>query len=79
MFKRILKDKVVTIGIEEKPQFSILDVPTPEANTPNAAEITQIATDAAVKVVGAVGVVAVGYRIISTVCDIAIIAAKAKF
>lgn len=78
MFKRILKDKVVTIGIEEKPQFSVLDVPTPEANTSSPEEITQIATDAAVKVIGAVGVVAVGYKVISTVCDIAIIAAKAK-
>lgn len=79
MFKKLFHDKVVTIGIEEKPQFSILDVPTPKDPTTNPDEIATIVTESAVKVIGAVGAVAVGYKLISTVCDIAKIAAKAKF
>lgn len=75
MFNKLMKNKVVTIGIEQKN----LDTPPIEARTTDPQEIAQIATDAAVKVVGAVGVVAVGYKLVSTVCEIAKIAAKAKF
>jgi hypothetical protein len=75
MLNKLMKNKVVTIGIEQKN----LDTPSIEATPTDPQEIAQIATDAAVKVVGAVGVVAVGYKIVSTVCDIAKIAAKAKF
>lgn len=75
MLKKLMKDKVVTIGIEQKN----LDTPTIEAPTTDPQEIAQIATDAAVKVIGAAGVVAVGYKLVSTVCEIAKIAAKAKF
>lgn len=75
MLNKLMKNKVVTIGIEQKN----LDIPTIEAPTTDPQEIAQIATDAAVKVVGAVGVVAVGYKLVSTVCEIAKIAAKAKF
>lgn len=75
MLKKLMKDKVVTIGIEQK----TLDIPTVETTTTDPQEIAQIITDSAVKVVGAVGVVAVGFKIVSTVCDIAKIAAKAKF
>lgn len=75
MLKKLMKDKVVTIGIEQKN----LDTPPIEAPTTDPQEIAQIATDAAVKVIGAAGVVAVGYKLVSTVCEIAKIAAKAKF
>lgn len=76
MLKKLMKDKVVTIGIEQKN----LDTPDPtETISTDPNEIAQIVTDSAVKVVGAVGAVAVGYKIVSTVCEIAKIAAKAKF
>lgn len=76
MLKKLMKDKVVTIGIEQK-NLDASDPTETISTDPN--EIAQIVTDSAVKVVGAVGVVAVGYKIVSTVCEIAKIAAKAKF
>lgn len=79
MLKKLFKNSVVTIGIEEKPQSAILDVPATEPISTNPDEIAQIITESAVKVIGAAGVVAVGYKLISTACDIAVIAAKAKF
>jgi hypothetical protein len=77
MLNKLIKNKVVTIGIEEKPK--LLDAPAPEPISTNPDEIATIITESAVKVVGAIGAVAFGYKLISTACDIAKIAAKAKF
>ena len=41
-------------------------------------KIAQIATEFAAKTIGAVGVVIAANRVLNTICDIAIIAAKAK-
>lgn len=48
-------------------------------NTVNPAEIAQIAADYTVQTVVAVGAVIAAHKMLSTVCDIAVLAAKAKF
>lgn len=52
-------------------------------NTPvmpvDPAEIAQIATEYTLKTIGAIGAVIVANRLLSTICDISVIAAKAKF
>lgn len=50
-----------------------------EESTLDPQEIAQIATEFAVKTIGAVGVAIAANRVLSTICDIAKIAAKAKF
>lgn len=79
MFKKLIKNNVITIGIEDKPQSSILDIKPAETISTDPEEIAKIITESAVKVIGAAGIVAVGYKLFSTACDIATIAAKAKF
>jgi hypothetical protein len=49
-----------------------------EEPTLDPQEIAQIATEFAVKFVGAVGVTIAANRVLTTICDIAVIAAKAK-
>ena len=45
----------------------------------NPEEIAQITTEHAIKIVGAVGAVVAVNRVLNTICEIAVIAAKAKF
>jgi len=73
----LFKNKVVTIALEEKPKPA--DVPSTEVISTNPDEIAQIITESAVKIIGAAGIAAVGYKLFTTACDIAVIAAKAKF
>jgi hypothetical protein len=40
--------------------------------------IAKIATDYTIKTIGAVGVVVAGNRVLKTICEIAVVAAKAK-
>lgn len=55
-------------------------------NAPDATEVTgvdpeliaKIATDYTIKTIGAVGVVIAGNRVLKTICEIAVVAAKAK-
>ena len=48
-------------------------------NTPMDPElIAKIATDFTVRTVGAVGAVIAGHKVLSTICEIAVIVAKAK-
>lgn len=42
-------------------------------------QISKIATDFTVRAIGAVGVVIAANKVLNTICDIAVIAAKAKF
>lgn len=72
----LFKNKVVTIALDEKPKPA--DAPTTEVVSTNPDEIIQIITESAVKTIGAIGVVIAGHKILSTVCDIAVIATKAK-
>lgn len=49
-----------------------------EESTLDPQEIAQIATEFAVKAIGAVGVAIAANRVLTTICDIAVITAKAK-
>jgi len=70
------KNKAVQVTIVDKPVSS--NEPPAEIISTNPEEIAQIITESAVKIIGAAGVVAVGYKLLTTACDIAVIAAKAK-
>lgn len=72
----LFKNKVVTIALDEKQKPA--DVQTTEVVSTNPEEIAQIITESAVKILGVAGAVIAGHKILSTVCDIAVIAAKAK-
>jgi len=55
------------------------DTPIPEVETMDPEQIAQIATEFTIKTIGALGAVIAANRILSTACEIAVIAAKAKF
>lgn len=71
------KNKAVQVTIVDKPVAT--DTPPAETISTNPEEIAQIITESAVKVIGAAGVVLVAHKLFTTACDIAVIAAKAKF
>lgn len=52
--------------------------PTVEIKTVDPEQIAQIATDYTVKTIGAIGAVIAANKVLSTVCEIAVVAAKAK-
>jgi hypothetical protein len=72
-----LKNSAVQISFvnTKKPNT---DTPAPETQTQDTAEIVQIATDAAVKVIGAIGVAFAANQVLKSVLDVAVFAAKAK-
>lgn len=51
---------------------------TPEIKIVDPTEIAEISTEFALKTIGAIGAVIAANKIINTVCEIAIVAAKAK-
>lgn len=46
--------------------------------TVNPEQIAQIATDYTIKTIGAIGAVIAANKVLSTICEIAVVAAKAK-
>lgn len=52
--------------------------PTVEVKTVDPEQIAKIATDYTVKTIGAIGAVIAANKVLSTVCEIAVVAAKAK-
>jgi hypothetical protein len=72
----IFKNRAVQVSLVKTDNA---DDPTPDVETVNPQEIAQIATDFTIKTIGALGVVIAANRILSTACEIAVIAAKAKF
>jgi hypothetical protein len=57
------------------------DATTPhatESNVVNPQQIADIATEYTMKTIGAIGVVVAGNRVLKTICEIAVVAAKAK-
>lgn len=75
----MFKNKAFQIKMvdDRKDAENIIDE-TP-VNTVNPAEIAQIAADYTVQTVVAVGAVIGAHKLLTTVCDIAVLAAKAKF
>jgi hypothetical protein len=55
------------------------DTNVAEESTLDPEQIAQIATEFAVKTIGAVGVAIAANRVLTTLCDVVVIAAKAKF
>jgi len=55
------------------------DVDAPETISVDPEQIAKIATEYTVKAIGAVGVVIAANKALNTICEIAVIAAKAKF
>jgi len=54
-------------------------VDTPETISVDPEQIAKIATEYTVKAIGAVGAVIAANKALNTICEIAVIAAKAKF
>lgn len=54
------------------------DAATPESTPVDTEEIAKIATDAAVKIIGAIGIAFAANRILTSVCEVAVHVAKAK-
>lgn len=54
------------------------DNPNAEVVSVDPEQIAKIATDFTVKTIGAVGAVIAGHKVLSTICEIAVVAAKAK-
>jgi hypothetical protein len=50
-----------------------------DINTVDPAEISQIITEATIKTVAVVGGVVAANRVLKTICEVAVIAARAKF
>lgn len=72
----IFKNRAIQVSLVKKEGA---DIPTPEVETVSPQEIAEIATDFTIKAIGALGAVIAANRILSTACDIAVIAARAKF
>ena len=51
---------------------------TTEISVVDPQQIAEIATDYTLKTIGAIGVVIAGNRVLKTICEIAVVAAKAK-
>jgi hypothetical protein len=73
-----LKNRAVQIQLVKTDTATNADpIPAPD-NILDPAQITQIATDVAVKVVGAIGVAFAANRLLGAACDIAVAVTKAK-
>jgi 1,4-dihydroxy-2-naphthoyl-CoA synthase len=53
--------------------------PPAEVVDVNPEEIAKIATEFTAKAIGAIGIAIAGHKVLSTICEITLIAAKAKF
>lgn len=53
--------------------------PNIDATTVDPEALAKIATEYTIKTVGAIGTVIIANKVLGTICDIAVIAAKAKF
>lgn len=72
-----LKNKAVQIKMVNTQNDETVTETTP-IKTVEPAEIAQIATDYTIRTIGAIGAVIAGHKVLTTICDIAVIAAKAK-
>jgi hypothetical protein len=74
----MFKNKAVQIKmVNTKKNAENVNEDTP-VKTVDPAEIAQIATEYTLKTVGAIGAVIAANKVMTTICDIAVIAAKAK-
>lgn len=72
MFKnRALQVKMVNTKNET-------DAPSVEVQTVDPEQIAKIATDYTLKTIGAIGAVIAANKVLNTICEVAVVAAKAK-
>lgn len=74
----MFKNREVRIRLA-KTQENEMDDQTTNVIPVDPETIAKIATDYTVKTIGAIGIVIAGHKVLSTICDIAVVAAKAKF
>ncbi len=74
----MFKNRAVQVSLVNTKKVAESNVENTPIETVNYAEIAKIATDYTVKTIGAIGAVIAANRVLSTACDIAVIAAKAK-
>lgn len=74
----MFKNKAVQIKMVDTKKDAENVIDNAPVNVVNPAEIAQIATEFTVKTIGAIGAVIAANKVLTTVCDIAVLAAKAK-
>lgn len=72
------KNRAVQITFPKTQEASTNAAPNPDIIPVDPEQIAKIATDFAVKTIGAVGIAIAANRVLKTVCDIAVITAQAK-
>lgn len=70
-----LKNRVIQVTLPKKQEG---DNSLTEVISVEPEKIAKIATEFTLKTIGAVGVVIAGHKVLSTICEIAVVAAKAK-
>lgn len=73
----IFKNRAIQVSLVKKEESN--NTPTPEVETVSPQEIAEIATDFAIKTIGAIGAVVAANRILNATCEIAVVIAKSKF
>lgn len=73
-----LKNRAVQIKMVNTKDSANSDSESINVTPVDPEAIAKIATDFTVRAIGAVGIVIAGNKVLSTFCDIAVIAAKAK-
>jgi hypothetical protein len=73
----MFKNKAVQIKMVNTKNDDIVAETTP-VKPINYAEIAQIATECTAKTIGAIGAVIAANKVLTTICDIAVLTAKAK-
>lgn len=73
----MFKNRAVQVSLVNTKKAAESSVETAPVESVDFAEIAKIATDYTVKTIGAIGAVIAVNKVLSTACDIAVIAAKA--
>lgn len=73
----MFKNRAVQVSLVNTKNAAESRVETTPVESVDFAEIAKIATDYTVKTIGAIGAVIAANKVLSTACDIAVIAAKA--
>lgn len=74
----MFKNRDIQINLKPKKETMKNTEPAPE-KTVDYAEITKIATEYTVKTIGVVGGIIAANKVLNTICEVTVLAAKAKF
>lgn len=73
------KNRAVQVKLVNTKKEDMKNTEPAPVKTVDYAEITKIATEHTVKIVGAIGTVIAAHKVLNTICEVTVIAAKAKF